>query len=240
MQAISSVLGSFLKLVYDILANVFPSEPQNISFFAISIVLTTVILKLVIVPLNITQVRSQKKMAELQPELEKLQKKYKNDEKTLMTKQQELYKGANYSMMSGCLPMIIQLVILMAFYRVFMDPAKYAFTDATFFAEMNKNFFFIKDLQEVDSTMILAITAAITTFLTSFVSTKNPANKATQNQQTQSTMNTMMVVMPIMILWMGRKLQAALVLYWTVSNIFAVVQQLISNHIVAKNMEESK
>ncbi|RVU55881.1 YidC/Oxa1 family membrane protein insertase [Anaerosphaera multitolerans] len=230
----------FLKLIYDVLASTFPSEPESISFFALSIIIATIILKAVMVPVTISQLRNQKKMAELQPELEKLQKKYKYDEKTLMVKQQQLYKDANYNMLSGCLPMIVQLVILMAFYRVFWEPAKYAFTDAKAFAEMSKNFFFIQNLEEIDSSMILGVIAALTTFLTSFVSNLNPANKAMQNQQSQSMMTSMMVVMPIMIFIMARKMQAALVLYWTISNLFAIVQQLISNFIVAKNMGEVK
>jgi len=240
MEAIRKLLGMFLRFIYDVLASTFSAEPESISFFALSIIIATIILKLVMVPVTVSQVRNQKKMAELQPELEKLQKKYKHDEKTLMVKQQQLYKDSNYNMLSGCLPMIVQLVILMAFYRVFWEPAKYAFTDAKMFAEMNKNFFFIQNLEVVDKSMILGIIAAVTTFLTSYITTKNPAQQTVQNQSSQSMMSGMMVMMPLMILWMSRTMQAALVLYWTISNIFAIIQQLISNYIVAKNMEEAK
>ena len=233
MSAISTVLGSFLKLIYDALAGIFPSEPESISFFALAIIFATIILKLAIVPLNISQVKNQKKMAELQPEMAKLQKKYKNDPQTLAVKQQQLYKDANYKMLSGCLPMIIQMVVLIAFYRVFLEPTKYAFTEEAF-AAMNKNFFYIESLEQVDSTMIMAILAAISTFFVSFISTKNPANQSMQNQQSQSMMSGMMIFMPIMIFTMGRKMQSALVLYWVISNVFAIIQQLISNYVVAK------
>lgn len=233
MSAISTVLGSFLKLIYDALAGIFPSEPESISFFALAIIFATIILKLAIVPLNISQVKNQKKMAELQPEMAKLQKKYKNDPQTLAVKQQQLYKDANYNMLSGCLPMIIQMVVLIAFYRVFLEPTKYAFTKEAF-AAMNKNFFYIESLEQVDSTMIMAILAAISTFFVSFISTKNPANQSMQNQQSQSMMSGMMIFMPIMIFTMGRKMQSALVLYWVISNVFAIIQQLISNYVVAK------
>ena len=234
MSAISKVLGSFLKLIYDALVGFFPAEPESISFFALSIIITTIIIKLAVVPLTLTQVKGQKKMAELQPEIAKLQKKYKNDPQTLATKQQQLMKDANYNALSGCLPMIIQMVVLMAFYRVFFEPTRYAFTKEAF-AEMNKNFFFIKSLEEIDSTMIMAIVAAISTFLVSFISTKNPDQKQMQNEQSQGMMTGMMVFMPIMIFTMGRKMQSALVLYWIVSNVFAIIQQLITNWIVVKN-----
>ncbi|MBP2025548.1 YidC/Oxa1 family membrane protein insertase [Peptoniphilus stercorisuis] len=239
MSAISKVLGSFLKLIYDVLVGAFPTEPESISFFALSIIVATIVLKLVIIPLNVSQIKNQKKMAELQPEMQKLQKKYKNDPQTLAAKQQKLYKDANYNMLAGCLPMIIQMVVLIAFYRVFIDPTKYAFTKDAFSA-MNKNFFFIKSLEEIDKTMVLPIVAAITTFLVSFVTTKNPANETMQNQQSQGMMNGMMIFMPIMILTMGRRMQSALVLYWTVSNIFTIIQQLISNYVVSKGAEEVK
>ena len=108
--------------------------------------------------------KSQKKMAELQPEIQKLQKKYKNDPQTLAVKQQQLYKDANYNALSGCLPMIIQLVILMAFYRVFMYPEKFAFTDKVMFESMNKNFFYLNTLSATDKTMILPLIAKIYNF----------------------------------------------------------------------------
>lgn len=239
MSAISKVLGSFLKLIYDIFAGAFPAEPKSISFFAISIIVATLILKLVTIPLNVSQIKNQKKMAELQPEMEKLQKKYKNDPQTLAAKQQKLYKDANYNMLAGCLPMIIQMAVLVAFYRVFLEPTKYAFTKEAF-AAMNKNFFFIGSLEAIDKTMILPILAAITTFLVSFVTTKNPANESMQNDQSKGMMNGMMIFMPIMILTMGRRMQSALVLYWTVSNIFTIIQQLVTNYVVSKGAEEVK
>lgn len=233
MSAISKVLGSFLKLIYDALVGIFPNEPESISFFALSIIIATVILKLAIIPLTVSQVKNQKKMAELQPEIQKLQKKYAKDPQTLAVKQQQLYKEANYNMLTGCLPLIIQMVVLMAFYRVFLYPTTYAFSKEAF-TEMNKNFFYIKSLEQIDTTMIMPIIAAVSTFLVSYVATLNPAQKAMQNDQTKGMTTSMMVVMPIMIFMMGKKFQSALVLYWTISNVFAIVQQLITNAIVAK------
>ncbi|MDY2987249.1 MAG: YidC/Oxa1 family membrane protein insertase [Peptoniphilus sp.] len=238
MTYISSILGRFLKLIYDVLAGVFPQEPASISFYALAIIIATIIIKAVVLPVNIHMMKSQKKMAELQPEIQKLQKKYKNDPQTLAVKQQQLYKDANYNALSGCLPMIIQLVILMAFYRVFMYPEKFAFTDKVMFESMNKNFFYLKTLSSTDKTMILPLIAAFTTFLTSFLASKSPANAAANNPKAQSMNTSMMVVMPIMIFMMGRNFQSALTLYWTVSNIFSAVQQYITNKVIAHEVAE--
>lgn len=121
MKPLVKLFGGMFRMVYDVLASTI-AEPESISYFALSIIIATLIIKLVTIPLNIMNTKNQKAMARLQPEIEKLQKKYKNDPQTLAMKQQQLYKDANYSMFSGCLPMIIQLVVLLAFYRVFLEP----------------------------------------------------------------------------------------------------------------------
>lgn len=237
MSYISSILGKFLKLIYDLLAGTF-QEPASISHYALAIIIATIIIKAVVLPIQLNMIKSQKKMAELQPEIEKLQKKYKNDPQTLAVKQQQLYKDANYNALSGCLPMIIQLVVLMAFYRVFMFPEQYAFTDKTMFEAINKNFFYLPTLAAKDTTLILPLIAAFTTFLTSYLTSKSPANAAAQNPQAQSMNTSMMVVMPIMIFFMARNFQSALTLYWVVGNIFSVIQQYITNKVIAHEVAE--
>ena len=238
MHLISSILGIFVKFIYDGLATILPHEPAQVSYFALSIIVATIIIKLLILPLNISQMKNQKKMAKLQPELKKIQKKYKNDPQTLAAKQQKLYKDANTNIAAGCLPMIIIMVVLIAFYRVFWNPQTYAFTDPGFYEAMNKNFFYIKNIDHVDPTFIMPVIAAVSTFLVSFITTKNPATQGAGADQAKSMMTTMMVVMPILIFSMARKYAAGLVIYWTVSNIFSIVQQLITNRIVEEEIEE--
>lgn len=238
MSYISSILGKFLKLIYDLLQGAFPTEPVSISFYALSIIIATIIIKTLVLPVQLNMIKSQKKMAELQPEIEKLQKKYKNDPQTLAVKQQQLYKDANYNMLSGCLPMIIQLVVLMAFYRVFMYPEQFAFTDKVMFESMNKNFFYLDSLANKDTTLILPLVAALTTFLTSYLTMKSPASMAKSNPQAQSMNTSMLVVMPIMIFMMGRNFQSALTLYWIAGNVFSVVQQYITNKVIAREVAE--
>ncbi len=238
MHLISSILGIFVKFIYDGLATILPHEPAQVSYFALSIIVATIIIKLLILPLNISQMKNQKKMAKLQPELKKIQNKYKNDPQTLAAKQQKLYKDANTNIAAGCLPMIITMVVLIAFYRVFWNPQTYAFTDPGFYEAMNKNFFYIKNIDHVDPTFIMPVIAAVSTFLVSFITTKNPATQGAGADQAKSMMTTMMVVMPILIFSMARKYAAGLVIYWTVSNIFSIVQQLITNRIVEEEIEE--
>jgi len=238
MKFISSILGAFVKFIYDMLASVMPAEPASISFFALSIIIATIIIKLLILPLNISQMKNQKKMAKLQPEMQKLQKKYKNDPQTLAAKQQKLYKDADYNLAGGCLPMIITMVVLIAFYRVFLNPQAFIFREPGLYESINKNFFYIPNIDNPDPTMIMGIIAAATTFLVSFISMKNPASQGAGADQAKSMMSTMMIIMPILIFSMARRYAAGLVIYWTVSNIFSIIQQFITNKIVQEEVEE--
>lgn len=231
MTPLIKLFGGMLRMVYDMISKTM-QEPESISYFALSIIISTLIIKIVTIPLNIMNAKNQREMARLQPEIEKLQKKYKNDPQTLAMKQQQLYKDANYSMLSGCLPMIIQLIVLLAFYRVFLSPKVYAFPEPGLFDSINKNFFFIENLDEVDTTMILPIIAAVVTFLSSWIMTKSAANTAAQNESTQSMQNTMNIIMPIMIFSMGRRMASGLVLYWILSNLFTLFTQMITNHVI--------
>ncbi|MCD1147907.1 YidC/Oxa1 family membrane protein insertase [Peptoniphilus sp. KCTC 25270] len=237
MNFLAELMGHFLRWIYEIIST--GVEPASISFYAIAIIVTTIIFKTVLLPLNIMQTKNQLKMAEFQPQIQEMQRKYKNDPQLLAQKQQQLYKEANYNPMAGCLPMLIQFPILIAFYRIFQMPTRFAFTDPGFYDAMQKNFFFVKNLDHPDPTaLVLPIIAAGLTFLTSYLAQKNKAQESMNNEQTQSTMRTMMIMMPAMIFFFARNMAAGLVLYWIASNFFGIVQQIISNHMINKRAEE--
>lgn len=234
---LAQLLGSMLRWVYGVIS--VGNEPEMISFYAISIILTTIIFKTFLLPLNIMQTKNQLKMAEVQPEIQKIQDKYKKDPQLLAQKQQELYKSTGYNPLSGCLPMLIQFPIIIAFYRIFLYPTKYAFTDPAFFAQMQKNFFYIKDLDLADPTkLVMPIIAALLTGLTSYLAQHNKTQESMSNEQTQSMMKSMMIMTPLMIFIFARKMAAGLVLYWIVNSLYSLVQQAISNHMINKKAEE--
>ncbi len=235
ISLLSSLLGKLLYFVYHLLASGIGQEPKSVSFYALSVILTTIIFKLLLVPLTISQTKNQARMAQLQPEMKKIQKKYKNDPTTLAQKQQALYKEAGFNPLAGCLPLLIQFPILIAFLGIFKDPEKYAFTEPGFYQSMAKNFFYIQNLDHVDKTMILPILAAVTTFLVSYVMQKKQKEiGAGTNEQSDNMMKTMTYMMPLMILFWGRQYAAGFVLYWTVSNLFSLVQQVLSNRSIVK------
>ncbi|MDD4089920.1 MAG: YidC/Oxa1 family membrane protein insertase [Tissierellia bacterium] len=136
-------MGMLVKLIYDMVSVI---DSTYISAYSIAIIISTILFKLIVLPLTLKQSKSMKKMQEINPKIQELQQKYGKDPQTLQRKQMELYKDANYSPFSGCLPLLIQFPILIAFFYVIREPVKYIFTDQAFYDSINRAFLWIKDL----------------------------------------------------------------------------------------------
>jgi len=249
-------MGKLVKLIYDLVS---VADSKYLSAYSISIIISTILFKLVVLPLTLKQTKSMKKMQDLNPKIAELQEKYGKDPQTLQRKQMELYKEANYSPFSGCLPLLIQLPILMSFFYVIQQPVKYVFGDQLTFDTINRTFLWITDLGFKENFIfdnnvvnglsmggvslpfigaavpILAAISGITTFLT----TKMTAQPA-MNEQQESTQKSMNMMMPVMIFIMGIQFPAGLGLYWVVSNIFQLVQQYIVLNSSKNPKEELK
>jgi YidC/Oxa1 family membrane protein insertase len=102
-----SPLVNMLLVLYGVLGN----------SFVLAIIVATILIRLVTLPLTLPQQRNSRKMAELAPQLEELKKKYGNDRNKFAQAQMELYKENKINMFGGCLPLILQLVVMIAFYQ---------------------------------------------------------------------------------------------------------------------------
>lgn len=188
---------------------------QVITFFAtflgsygLSIIVVTIIIRLIILPLMIKQTKSSKAMQVIQPELQKLKEKYSSKDAVTQQKLQQetmqLFQKYGVNPLAGCLPLIIQMPILIGFYHAInRTPA------------IRDSVFLWFDLGNPD--YILAFIAGVTTFVQQKVMMAGNTN---QNPQ----MAIMLWVMPIMIIVIGISLPAALPLYWVVGNIFMIAQ----------------
>lgn len=231
---LGKLLGPLLKFVYDIISTV-GVEPSNFSYYSMAIIVTTIIFKLMILPIMLQQTKSTRMMGEIQPKMQAIQDKYKKDPQTMQIKMQQLYKEHNYNPMSGCLPLLIQFPIILAFFAVFREPAKYAFTEPGLYESINKVFLWIPNLDNPDPYMMgLPFLAAATTYLQS----KLMAPPSTGNQQAESTQKMMTIFLPFMIFISAKSFPAGLALYWVLSNLFSIVQQLITNRFSEKIKEE--
>ncbi|MBU5211469.1 MULTISPECIES: YidC family membrane integrase SpoIIIJ [Heyndrickxia] len=175
--------------------------------YGLSIIVVTIIIRLIILPLMIKQTKSSKAMQVIQPELKKLKEKYSSKDAVTQQKLQQetmkLFQQYGVNPLAGCLPLIIQMPILIGFYHAInRTPA------------IRESMFLWFDLGSPD--YILAFVAGVTTFL------QQKVMMAGQDQNPQ--MAIMLWVMPVMIIVIGVSLPAALPLYWVVGNIFMMIQ----------------
>lgn len=182
--------------------------------YGLSIVIVTILVRLALLPLMLKQMKSSKAMQAIQPEIEKLKKKYSSkDQATQMKLQQEqmaLFKENNVNPLAGCLPLLIQMPILIAFYQAISRTSEIA----------NHNFLWF-DLGNPDPYYILPVVAAVTTFLQQKITM---IGQDTSSNPMAQQMAMMTYIMPIMILMFAVSFPAALSLYWVVGNIFMIVQ----------------
>lgn len=111
---LAPVLGPVLKFIYQFVDN-----------YGLAIILFSILMKLLILPLNIKQQKSMEEMRKIQPELAKLNKKYQNDKEKLQKETMKLYEQHNVNPAAGCLPVLIQFPIIFALYRVINRPMSY-------------------------------------------------------------------------------------------------------------------
>lgn len=237
MEAIRNVLGIVLKFIYETVSSV-GNEPEAISYYAIAIIIMTILVKFITIPITLSSTKSQAKMAEVKPELEKLQKKYAYDPEILNKKTMELYKEKDIKMTGGCLPLVIQMVIMIALYRVMMEPAKYMFEDQGMIENIRTNFFWITDLTKPDPYWFgIPLVNALSQFLMTKISTaQNPA----MNNQNQSSMMMMQYMMPVMFFFMLRNLASGLGLYWLTGNIVEIIVRSAMKLVYKKGEDKDK
>ncbi|QPC47930.1 YidC family membrane integrase SpoIIIJ [Mangrovibacillus cuniculi] len=176
--------------------------------YGLGIVVVTIMIRLVLLPLMIKQMKSSKAMQALQPEMQALREKYSSKDATSQQKLQQetmaLFQQHGVNPIAGCLPLIVQMPILFAFYQAIMR---------TF--EIREHNFLWFDLGEAD--IALALIAGVTTFIQQKIMM---AGTETVNPQ----MQMMLYIMPVMIVVFAITFPAALSLYWVVGNIFMIVQ----------------
>jgi YidC/Oxa1 family membrane protein insertase len=176
--------------------------------YGISILIVTIIVRVAILPLMIKQMKSSKKMQELQPEMMRLRDKYKNDPQRYQQEVIKLYQVHQVNPLSGCLPILIQMPILLAFYHAIIRTS-----------DIRSHDFLWLQLGEKDPFFILPILAAATTYLQQWMMMRGNKTMADNPQ-----MKMMLYLMPAMILVISITLPSALSLYWVYGNIFTIVQ----------------
>ena len=227
-------LETALKWVMELIHKVIPN-------WGVAIIILTILLKVLLFPLSKKQQMGTLKMQELQPKLEYIQSKYKNDQQKQAMELQKLYKEANYSPTSGCLPMILQMLVLFAMFDLFNN--YFEFRGAMFIPG------WIPDLSSGDSVYTLGFNIPflgnqIRILPVIYLASQLLFGKITQNGGMTSnapgsgTMKFMTYGMPIIFFFLFYNAPAGLLLYWTVSNIFQMIQQIAINKLMAAKKAE--
>ena len=199
-----SPIESLLRFVLEILHNI--TEAAGLESYGFAIILLTVVIKMLLYPLTVKQIKSMKAMQVLAPKMKKLQEKYKDNPQMLQQKMAALYQDAGVNPLAGCWPMLVQMPILMGMYY-----ALYNFS----FEDGKDVFFWLPSLSAPDPLYILPVLSALTTFLMQKQTTA----------EINGQMKMMMVFMPLFIGFISLNFPSGLVLYWVTMNVVQIAQQ---------------
>lgn len=238
LRPIQNVLEYIVVFLYkNIIAN-----------YGIVIILLTLIVRIVLVPLTMSQTKSMAKMQKIQPELKELQKKYKDDKQKLQQETMEFYRKNNVNPLAGCLPLLLQMPVFFALFRALRNPSEIVtnilgnftidgvangiktglagFSTAGEFTIMgvaNPNYNFLwMNLNEKDPWYILVILMVATMFLTTRMTTTDPKQ------------SKIMYIMPVVFGIISFQFPSGILVYWVTSNIWGIGQQWVVNKIVTK------
>lgn len=267
MYILAEPLAFLTRLIYKIIEN-----------YGITLIIVTVLIRVLTIPLTVMSQKSMAKTQLIQPELLKLQQKYKNDKEKLSIEMQKLYRKHDVNPMGGCLPLIVQMFVLFGFIRVVYDPLRYILqlsvdqidkikeavgaTITTYqvtlcgmegvseqiiaLGKKPINFDFLGiDLtrmvkgNETDLLVwIFPVLAVLATIWSAQISKKQmQASSNGGNEQAQSMSNSMMTIMPIMTAFFTYSMPIGMSLYWFVSTVAQIIQQVVITRVVNKDIE---
>ncbi len=229
MEIISTIFNQILyKPLFNLLVILYNAIPGH--DFGIAIILITLLIRFVLFPLSKKGIKSRKSMETLQPKIKELQKKYKDDKQEQSRKLMEVYKKNKVNPASGCLPLIVQLPILIALYRAFMGVTDSGNLDLLYSFVKNPGFIDPSFLGIIDlskANVVLAVLAGIFQFIQSKLMFKSSSpSKSTGGNKMASMQKTMgrqmTYFMPLITIFIALKLPAGLPLYWAVSTLFGI------------------
>jgi len=202
--------------------------------FGIAIIILTLIIRVILYPLSIKAVNSQKNLQELQPKIQEIQKKYKEDKENLAKETLELYKKEKINPFSGLLLALIQLPILIALYRVFwqgLNPEELSNLYQFVFNPGHINSFFLGTIDLSKPNLILAILAGLAQyFQTKMLLPKTNLSAKKQGGApdfSQVMQKQMVYFFPVITIIILLGLPSALGLYWTAGGLFSIIQQYL-------------
>ena len=206
IQALVDFVVHILNAIYGVVGN-----------YGIAIIIVTVLMRIIIFPLTLKQEKSMKKMRELQPELEKIKEKYKDNPQEYQQKTAELYRESGVNPLGGCLPLLIQMPVFVALYWAFSGNAIPADAKFLWFTLKQPDRLFMIGKFAFNLLPILNVGV---TYIQQKIMTS-----ATSGQESNQQMQTMLYMMPLMMLFIFYNMPSGVTLYYLVSGALSLVQQ---------------
>ena len=242
----SFIVSTYNTFFYEPLLNglIFLINVIPMHDIGIAVVVLTVIVRLIIFPFNHKSIITQRKIRELGPEIDKIKKKTKDNKQEQAKKVMDLYKSHGVNPLSGLLTLFIQIPIIIALYRVFMAGVDfnldhlYSFTVLPEFVKMN----FLGFIDMSQNSYLLAVTAGVSQFFQMKLAIP-PIKKASKDKSFKAELARSMsiqakYVMPALVFFISLKFSAAVALYWTTMNVFAIVHEASVRKMAKKIYEK--
>lgn len=230
MAFLRNIMGTVLKYIYEGVQSVFSVEPTNISYLAISIIIISILFKIALLPIFLSSVKNQKLQAKFSAETNKIREKYKHDPQAMNMKLMEFNKEHGIKTLGGCLPSILQLILVLAMFAVMREPLLYIFGNTD--VKIAQNFFWISDLSKPDPYIYgLPLINAITQYFYLDISNRDQKDNPAAKQ-----MDTLKYIFPLIIFISAKSFSAGLALYWAATNVVEIVLRLILTAYENKKM----
>ncbi len=230
-ELLISIFNTILyRPIFNVLILLYNYLPGN--DFGISIIVLTLIIRLLLYPSSLKAIKSQKSISSIQPKIKEIQERYKDDKEKQAKATMELYKKEKVNPFGGCLPILIQLPILIALFQVLrrgLGTAQlnnlYSFVSVP--GQINPTFLGIMNL--TNPNMFLALFAGVFQFVqTKMLAPNFKKNKKKKESGFSQIMQKQMVYFfPVITVIILLRLPAAIGLYWITTSLFAIIQQYL-------------
>lgn len=213
---------------------------QMVGDWGLAIIIVTLIIRILLFPLQRKQYKSTFKMQEVQPKMQRIQELYANDQQKMQEETMKLYQETGFNPLSGCLPILIQMPIFVVLFQTLRNKL-------VDYVNVGDGVSFYNILPDLTVTVegsgyninylifaVLFVGFSVAPMVLQFFTNKN----ATGQQRSTNTM--MLVMMGAMFIWMAAISPAGVILYWSLSSAFGFVQQLVTNRVLKRERAEEE
>ena len=229
----------FNEILYKPLFNFLIFLYQTVAFYdlGVAIIILTILIRLALYPLSRKSIQAQKEMSAIQPEIKKTQEQYKHNKEEQMKRVMALYKEKKVNPLSGCLPILIQLPILIALYKVFLagfdnNSLNYLYSFVSNPGEINHMFLGLIDISSKKNIILAVIAGGLQFYQSKMILNEQMKHRPAATDQKQDDFATSMskqmtYMMPVMTTVISYTLPAGLALYWAATTLFSIIQQWV-------------